>query len=61
MKVQWRQKEIKEIAQDDSGDLWLVNKEGLLVRVRDGLDAHPETGIVRGLVEVACWIGGRFG
>jgi ligand-binding sensor domain-containing protein/signal transduction histidine kinase len=49
----WSGRKINAITSDQSGDIWLVDSTGLLLRLKDGLELSPESGIAHGLVNVA--------
>jgi ligand-binding sensor domain-containing protein len=48
----WSGKKIFSIAADDEGEIWLLNSEGLLARVRDGKVLAPEVGGAAAVVEM---------
>src|ERR1035438_1401695 len=52
LKAQWRNGKIAGIAADESGDIWLQNDDGLVVRERDGLVLTPEPGIYEGISQL---------
>ena len=56
----WSGKKIFSIAADDAGEIWLLNSEGLLARVRDGKVLAPEVGGAAAVVEMAADRLGRF-
>jgi signal transduction histidine kinase/ligand-binding sensor domain-containing protein len=49
----WSGGKIYGIGTDEAGDVWLLNEEGLLARVKDGLLLTPEPGTATKLVEMA--------
>lgn len=49
----WGAKPIRGIGSDEGGDLWLMNDDGLLARVRDGLVLTPEPGAANQFVGMA--------
>ena len=49
----WEDGKIHDIGTDEAGDIWLLNEEGLLARLRDGLVLTPPAGTVAKLVEMA--------
>src|SRR5450432_1052056 len=49
IRAHWNAGPIRNMGTDEAGDLWLLNEEGLLVRLRDGLVLDPQPGL-----------GGRF-
>ncbi|HEY3863452.1 MAG TPA: two-component regulator propeller domain-containing protein [Verrucomicrobiae bacterium] len=44
VRVSWKGRKIFGIAADETGDLWLVNDQGMLGRVKDGAPACPQAG-----------------
>jgi signal transduction histidine kinase/ligand-binding sensor domain-containing protein len=56
----WSGGEIHDLAADAAGDLWLLNAEGLLARLRDGLVLTPESGDVGKVVKLARSRGGKI-
>lgn len=50
--VNWSGKKIDGITTDDDKDVWLLNEDGVLARLRDGLTLLPEGGIANKLVEM---------
>ena len=51
--ARWTGAKIHDIGTDAAGDVWLMNEEGLLARLRDGLVLSPERGPVAQLVGMA--------
>jgi signal transduction histidine kinase/ligand-binding sensor domain-containing protein len=51
--ARWTSGKILSIATDGSGEAWLLNQDGLLARVRDGLVLEPESGGAPNLVMLA--------
>ncbi len=49
----WKSGKIQDLATDSAGDVWLLNGDGLLARLRDGLVLTPESGQAAGVVELA--------
>ena len=49
----WEDSKIQCIGTDNAGELWLLNEEGQLARLRDGLVLTPEAGTAAKLVEMA--------
>jgi signal transduction histidine kinase/ligand-binding sensor domain-containing protein len=49
----WEDSKIHDIGTDEAGEVWLVNEEGLLARLRDGLVLTPQAGTAAKLVEMA--------
>jgi signal transduction histidine kinase/ligand-binding sensor domain-containing protein len=49
----WGHRKILGIAADETGDLWLVNADGLLMRLKDGLALSQPVGNRRGLPGMA--------
>jgi signal transduction histidine kinase/ligand-binding sensor domain-containing protein len=49
----WNDGKIYDIASDKSGDIWVVNGDGQLARVKDGLVLNPEAGPVAKVVHLA--------
>jgi len=56
----WLGRRVFSIAADDAGDVWLLDADGLLARVRDGRVLEPEAGSMAGVVEMAADRHGRF-
>jgi signal transduction histidine kinase/ligand-binding sensor domain-containing protein len=52
IKAPWNGGKISGIGADEVGDIWLLNSDGLLARVRDGKLLTPEVGIVEGIVTI---------
>lgn len=48
----WAGGKIYDMASDESGEVWAMNGEGQLARVRDGLVLNPEAGPVAKLVDM---------
>lgn len=46
----WETKIIRNLGSDGTGEVWAVNTEGLLARVKDGLVLMPRRGSTRGMV-----------
>jgi signal transduction histidine kinase/ligand-binding sensor domain-containing protein len=44
VRVSWKGRKIFGIAADETGDLWLINDQGILGRVKDGAVASPQPG-----------------
>ena len=44
VRASWKGRKIFGIAADETGDLWLINDQGVLGRVKDGAVASPEPG-----------------
>ena len=53
MVASWTGGKILAIATDELGDAWLLNQDGLLARVRDGLVLEPEPGVAGQLMMLA--------
>ncbi|TAL02923.1 MAG: hypothetical protein EPO07_06790, partial [Verrucomicrobia bacterium] len=53
VRAQWNGRKIFSIGADDSGEIWLLNSDGLLARLRDGKVLTPETGGAAAVVEMA--------
>jgi signal transduction histidine kinase/ligand-binding sensor domain-containing protein len=49
----WNGGNIYDIASDESGDIWAMNGDGQLARVKDGLVLNPEAGPVAKVVNMA--------
>jgi signal transduction histidine kinase/ligand-binding sensor domain-containing protein len=49
LKAGWTGGKIFSIGADDVGDIWLMNPDGLLTRVRDGKLLSPEAGAIQGV------------
>ena len=49
----WAGGKIYDIASDESGEVWVMNGDGQLARIRDGLVLNPEAGPVAKLVDMA--------
>ncbi len=49
----WTNRAILTIAEDEHGGIWLVNRDGLLINVKDGLVLSPQKGTARGIVLAA--------
>jgi ligand-binding sensor domain-containing protein/signal transduction histidine kinase len=51
----WNGGKIMRIGADENGDIWLMNKEGLLARLRDGtrIEASPDASSAPGLASMA--------
>jgi signal transduction histidine kinase/ligand-binding sensor domain-containing protein len=60
VRAQWNGGKIFGIGADDAGDIWLLNSDGLLARVRDGKVLTPEAGSVVAIVEIAADGGGQI-
>jgi ligand-binding sensor domain-containing protein/signal transduction histidine kinase len=56
----WSTGKIQDLATDAAGDVWLLNPEGLLTRLRDGLVLTPESGTASKLVELTRSRGGKI-
>jgi len=50
--MNWSGKKISSVATDEDGDVWLLNEDGLLARLRDGFTLLPEGGIANKLVDM---------
>jgi signal transduction histidine kinase/ligand-binding sensor domain-containing protein len=48
----WNGGKISDIATDEAGDVWLLNEEGLLARLKDGLVLTPQAGTATKLVSM---------
>src|SRR4051812_44025717 len=46
----WDTRKIYGMQVDETGDLWLVNEQGLLSRLKDGLMLSPRVGNTRGMI-----------
>jgi signal transduction histidine kinase/ligand-binding sensor domain-containing protein len=44
VRASWKGRKIFGIVADETGDLWLINDQGLLARVKDGAAASPQPG-----------------
>ena len=55
----WSGLKINAIMSDQSGDIWLMNSEGSLMRFKDGLVLSPQSGVAVGLVEAASDLNGK--
>jgi signal transduction histidine kinase/ligand-binding sensor domain-containing protein len=53
VRASWKGRKIFGIAADETGDVWLVNDQGVLGRVKDGAVASPEAGLRAKLVGFA--------
>lgn len=53
LRVEWSQRKIFSIGADDAGDVWLLNSDGFLARVRDGKVLVPESGNSAAILEMA--------
>ena len=53
IRAAWINQKISGITADESGDVWLLNGNGLLARIRDGLMLSPETGTATKLLSLA--------
>jgi signal transduction histidine kinase/ligand-binding sensor domain-containing protein len=53
VKARWTSTKISDIGADAAGDVWLMNEEGLLARLRDGLVLSPEQGPLARVVGMA--------
>jgi signal transduction histidine kinase/ligand-binding sensor domain-containing protein len=60
VRVSWKGRKIYGIAADETGDLWLINDQGILGRVRDGAVASPQAGRREKLVGFAHGIDGSI-
>jgi signal transduction histidine kinase/ligand-binding sensor domain-containing protein len=49
---------IRAIGADECGDVWLLNVQGILTRVKDGTTLEPQGGIATNLLEMAVAPGG---
>ena len=49
----WEDGKIHAIGTDEAGEIWLLNEEGLLARLRDGLVLTPQAGTAAKLVGMA--------
>lgn len=58
--AQWSGGKIQELATDATGDVWLLNSDGLLARLRDGLVLAPESGDASKVVDLARSRSGRI-
>jgi signal transduction histidine kinase/ligand-binding sensor domain-containing protein len=56
----WSGGKIQDLATDAAGDLWLLNADGLLARLRDGLVLTPESGIATTVVTLTSSRGGKI-
>jgi signal transduction histidine kinase/ligand-binding sensor domain-containing protein len=52
IRAAWSGGKIYAIASDEIGDVWLINEEGLLARLRDGLVLTPATGSAAKIVDI---------
>jgi signal transduction histidine kinase/ligand-binding sensor domain-containing protein len=63
MTANWSGGKIQELATDAAGDVWLLNGDGLLARLRDGLVLTPESGDAARVVQLTrsrsgkIWVG----
>ena len=53
IKAAWNGGKISGIGADNQGEIWLLNSDGLLARVRDGKLLTPEAGEVQGVIGMA--------
>ena len=53
VKANWARTKIVDIGADTSGDVWLLNQDGLMARVRDGLVLSLEEGSEPGILQMA--------
>ena len=60
VKAAWEGEKILGIGADAQGDIWLVNEDGLLARLRDGLVLTPVAGTQTNLVAMARSAGGTI-
>jgi len=58
--AKWSGGKIHDLATDAAGDLWLLNADGLLARLRDGLVLTPESGAASRVFELTRSRGGRI-
>ena len=58
--AQWSGGKIQDLATDTKGDVWLLNTEGLLARLRDGLVLTPEAGTASKVFELTRSRGGKI-
>ena len=49
----WEDSRIHDIGTDEAGEVWLLNEEGLLARLKDGLILKPEAGTAAKLAVMA--------
>lgn len=56
----WSGGKIQDLAADAAGDIWLLNADGLLARLRDGVVLTPESGTASKIFELTCSRGGRI-
>jgi signal transduction histidine kinase/ligand-binding sensor domain-containing protein len=49
----WEDSKIHDIGTDEAGEVWLLDEEGLLARLRDGLVLTPQAGTAAKLVDMA--------
>jgi signal transduction histidine kinase/ligand-binding sensor domain-containing protein len=50
--AQWSGGKIQELTTDAAGDVWLLNGDGVLARLRDGLVLTPESGDAKKVVDL---------
>lgn len=53
VKAQWRYVRIAAFGSDEAGDIWLLNNDGLLSRLRDGLVLDPPKGNLSKWADIA--------
>jgi signal transduction histidine kinase/ligand-binding sensor domain-containing protein len=53
IRAAWASRKISAITADAAGDLWLLNANALLARIRDGLVLSPESGLATKLLSFA--------
>jgi signal transduction histidine kinase/ligand-binding sensor domain-containing protein len=60
VQAQWNSRKILSMGTDDAGEIWLLNPDGLVARLRDGIVLTPEAGSVSAVVEMATDRRGRL-
>lgn len=58
--AKWSGGKIHDLATDAKGDVWLLNADGLLARLRDGLVLTPESGAASRVFELTRSRGGKI-
>jgi signal transduction histidine kinase/ligand-binding sensor domain-containing protein len=58
--ARWSGGKIQDLATDEKGDVWLLNSDGLLARLRDGLVLTPESGAASKVFELTRSRGGKI-
>ncbi len=53
IRATWPKRKISVITTDEAGEVWLLNANGLLARVRDGLVLSPQTGTATKILGLA--------